>query len=33
MVNYVKANYYPEDIFEVYELEKWANENGFIKEE
>ena len=30
---YIVNIYYPEDIFSADELETWALENGFIKEE
>ena len=35
-VNYIKEEirlkYFPEDVFDADELEEWAIENGFVKE-
>ncbi|MBW2012047.1 MAG: hypothetical protein JRI32_10570 [Deltaproteobacteria bacterium] len=33
IVDYVKENFSPEDVFPEKELEYWAESNGFIKEE
>jgi hypothetical protein len=29
----VKKNFYPEDVFSVEQLDRWAEENGYVKEE
>lgn len=31
-LDFVEANFTPQDVFEVSELEDWATENGFVKE-
>jgi hypothetical protein len=33
VIDYIKNHFRPEDIFEDADLEDWANNNGFIKEE
>ena len=33
IVEYVKSNFNPEDVFPESELESWAESNGFIREE
>jgi hypothetical protein len=33
LINIVSNNFQPEDVFSVEELEGWAKDNGFVKEE
>jgi hypothetical protein len=33
IIDYVKKNYGCEDVFPVSELEDWAENNGFVREE
>lgn len=32
-VEYVSTHYYPADVFEEEELQEWAEEHGYVKEE
>jgi hypothetical protein len=33
VVEYVKDNFHPDDIFDESDLEEWARDNGFVKSE
>ena len=33
VIDYVKKNYRPEDIFDTDELKNWAENNGFVEED
>lgn len=33
IIEYIKENYYPEDVFDVDKLSVWAEENEYIKKD
>jgi hypothetical protein len=33
LINFCQSNYEPEEVFDVKELEYWAESNGYVKEE
>lgn len=32
IIDCIKRTFYPEDVFDYSELEKWAKENGFVED-
>jgi hypothetical protein len=33
LLHQVRDNFYPEDVFTTDQLDRWAEENGYVKEE
>lgn len=33
VIDYVKRNYHPADVFDTDELKNWAENNGFVEED
>lgn len=33
LIEYIVSKHYPEDVFPENELEQWAKDNGYVKEE